>query len=434
MSLSILKAKAAAALFGHDNATQEERNLRNIIWSGAFVGFIDGGIVTYLPVYLARLGASPAIMGLLSSGPQLINMLLYLPGGVFVERQSNLVRLVNWNVFLHRSGYLLIAALPFLLADVHIPLAAAIIWSLINATTSFFWPALLAVIQRAVPPNLRPRATGGRWATMTVVAALLIPSLGYMLDHMPFPTGYQLAFIVSFVCSLPNIYFFSRIRIPPAPRRDSDGGGQQQSSRLRSFFGPFLASSLFVRYNVGTALFRVCLSMPAGLFSLFWVRELQATDTWIGLRGMVGYATLAVSYTIWGRVAHNMGHRRLLFISGAALGIYPVATGLSPSVEWLLPAAMIWGIGVAGIDIGLVDMLMVTCPSGRQPSFIAIANLLASAENVVGPLIGAALAPLIGIKMALILSGILVLGSIVFFLLLPNREQEHAAHAAYAAP
>ncbi len=427
-----LLAKLTGALFGHATDTQEQHNLRNIIWSGAFVGFIDGGIVVYLPIYLARLGASPAIMGLLSSGPMLINMLLYLPGGAFVERQSNLVRLCNQMVFIHRLGYVAIAALPFFLADPQIPLAAVIIWSAINTTHTFFWPALLSVIQRGVSPKLRPRATGGRWAAMTLVAAILIPILGYVLDHMPHPTGYQLAFVLSFVGALPNMYFFGRVRLPQVVRQPKNGERQPMGERLGAFFRPFFESKPFVRYNLATALFRVCLSLPAGLFSLFWVQDLQATDTWIGLRGMVGFASLAVAYAIWGRLANRIGHRMLMVVAGGLMGLYPIVTGLSTSVEWLLPAAVIWGVGVAGIDIGLVDMLLATCPEGRQPTFIAIGNLLASAESFAGPLIGAALAPLIGIQTALLLSGLLVLASLVCFSLLPNREQEQAAHDAQA--
>ena len=119
----------------------------------------------------------------------------------------------------------------------------------------------------------------------------------------------------------------------------------------------------------------------------------------------------------------------VLLVAGATLGVYPIVTGLAQSVEWLLPAAAFWGMGVAGIDIGNVDMLLLNSPEKRKPSFVAIGTMLASAENFVGPLIGAALAPLIGMQRALLLSGVLIIISVVFFLLLPSREQEYAIHA-----
>jgi MFS family permease len=433
LSLRSLQATATSALFGRAHDV-EGRNLRNIICSGFFVGFIDGGIYTYLPVYLARLGASPGIMGLLSAGPQLISMLLYVPSGALVERQSNLVRLVNLTVMMHRSGYLLLAALPFFLAAPQIPLTAALIWSAIYATVSFSWPAILVVIQRAVSPSLCPRAMGGRWAAMTVVAAVLIPLLGYALDHAPSPAGYQLVFVLSFVGSLPNMYFFSRVHVPPNLHRILSDDQRPTSERLREYLHPFIKNRLFMRYNVATAVFRICLSMPAGLYSLYWVDSLKATDTWIGLRGMVGFGVLALGYGVWGRIAHRIGHRRVLFIAGATLGVYPILTGMAHSAAWLLPAAAVWGVGMAGIDIGLVDMLLLSAPEDRKPSFVAVGNMLACAENSTGPLLGAALATIIGLTNALLLSGILAVASVGLFLFLPSREQEYAIHATQRQP
>ena len=147
-----------------------------------------------------------------------------------------------------------------------------------------------------------------------------------------------------------------------------------------------------MRFNLATGAFRICLSMPAGLYSIYWVDYLNASDTLIGIRGAVAYAALAFAYWMWARVTNRIGHRRLLIIS-ALIGFYPITTGLAPSAGWLLLAAVIWGLFVAAIDIGFVDMLLLACPEGRQPTFVAAANLLSSAENFAGPLIGAALGP-----------------------------------------
>jgi hypothetical protein len=56
--------------------------------------------------------------------------------------------------------------------------------------------------------------------------------------------------------------------------------------------------------------------------------------------------------------------------------------------------------------------------------------MLASVEVMIGPLVGAALASIIGVAEALVVSGVLQLASAVFFFLLPNREQEMRMHIA----
>ena len=45
-------------VLGRNVATVEDRNYRNLLLSGAWFGPIEGGIFTYLSVFLARLGAT----------------------------------------------------------------------------------------------------------------------------------------------------------------------------------------------------------------------------------------------------------------------------------------------------------------------------------------------------------------------------------------
>jgi MFS family permease len=251
-----------------------------------------------------------------------------------------------------------------------------------------------------------------------------------MTDRVTFPIGYQLAFLVSFFGALPSLYFFGKVRIPPFRAASIQGDSRRSlRTRWREFSSPFLESPRFVRYNAAVALFRTCLALPVGLFSIYWVDYLHASDTWIGIRGSVGYASLVVGYWFWGRIAGRIGHRRLLFIS-LLIGFYPITTGLATSAVWLAPAAVVWGLFAAAIDIGTVDMLLVACPEGRQPSFVALANVLAAVELFIGPLLGAALAQIVGVPAALITSGVLQILSGVLFFLLPTRAQERQDHAA----
>ena len=426
-----LRASLSGLVRGKKPQTIEERNARNLVLSGAWLGFIDGGILTYLSVWLARLGATPAQLGWLSSGPQLVNMLALLPASAYAERQGDQVRLANRAALIARSGYLLIALLPLLMPSAAIP-AAIIIWSLFALPSAVFLPAFMSVIQRAVPPQMRARTNADRWALYSTVGALAIPCIGFMIDRMGFPQGYQIAFAISFFGALPNLYFFGKIVLPPFKSdRPNAAAAPGLRTRLARFVRPFFEHRRFVRFNAATAAFRVCLAMPAGLFSIYWVDYLNASDTLIGIRGALGYVALVFAYGLWARVVRRIGHRGLLFIS-ALIGLYAITTALAPTALWLLPAALLWGIFVAAIDIGLVDMLLLACPEGRQPTFIGLANVLASAELFIGPLIGAALAEAIGIPAALIVSGVLQIMSGVFFVLLPSRAEEEREHAAQA--
>jgi hypothetical protein len=71
----------------------EDQNYRNLLINGAWLGPIDGGILNYLPVYLARLGASVSVLSLLTSGAALMGILAYIPGGAYAERHRDMVKL-----------------------------------------------------------------------------------------------------------------------------------------------------------------------------------------------------------------------------------------------------------------------------------------------------------------------------------------------------
>jgi MFS family permease len=414
----------AEDLRAHTADTVEGRNYRNLVISGSWVGLIEGGINTYLPVFLARLGATPTVMGLLTSGQFLIGTLAYIPGGAYAERHTDQVRLANITSIITRSAYLLIALLPLLFSLSDVPAAAIIVWALAGIPTAVFTPSFFTVVQQAVPLRWRAQFLGFRWAAMTTVSAISIPLFGVFLDHTPFVPGYQVVFMISFVAALLHMVNFGRVRVPPFVRqRTADQVPRGLLAQARQFLHPFAASRLFVRYSLATVGFRLALYLPYSLYSIYWVDNLHATDTVIGLRGGVGYALLAVGYIVWGRLANRWGDRRVLLVSGLGFGLYPLLTALVPSMEWLPLAAAIWGLTGSGLDIGLFGMMMALSPEDKRPRFIAATYVLSSATSFVGPLLGAALAGSLGVRGALLLGGALQIASALLFLRLPCREE-----------
>jgi MFS family permease len=353
-------------------------------------------------------------------------MLSFIPGGLYVERRGgNFVWLVGWTAVLSRTSYLLIGLLPFFLPASYIPMAVVAVWSLATIPNSIFMPAWTAVMQKAISPRLRGQLNGTRWGLLSVVSAIAITVFGYLLDRVPFPRGYQIVFAISFAAAVLHSYFWVKVKSPPfVPVRAPSSQGVTFGQRLRTFLRPFAESRPFVRYILATLVYRLMINMPVALFSIFWVRDLDASNTMIGLRGTAGYVALVFGYGFWGSMANRLGHRNMLLIGGYLLGFYPLLTSQAPSMEWLIPIAVIWGFNAAAIDIGFFDTLLAVCPEGRQPTFAAAANMLASIVAFVAPLIGAGLASLFEVRTTLLIIGIVQIASATLFLLLPSREQE----------
>ena len=143
---------------------------------------------------------------------------------------------------------------------------------------------------------------------------------------------------------------------------------------------------------------RIAINLPAALYTIYWIRSLNATDLWIGWQATTGKLALIVGYFFWPRIIDRKGHNLLLVICSAGLGLYPVLTGLVQGQEWLPLVSIIQGFFVTGIDLSFFDTLLSVCPPDRRPSFIAANTFLASLIIFLAPLMGSFLSDVIDIR------------------------------------
>ena len=399
--------------------TQEERNARLLYLNSAMAGVGLGGIVAFMPVFLARLGVDSTVMGWFNSAPALLTVFFLIPGAVIAERNPDQVKVRVRYVQIIRLSYLVCALLPFVVPATYLPWALIAIWALKTFPEAVAIPAWTAVMANAIRPSQRAQINGVRWALMSLVMAASSAFFGWLLDRIVFPLNYQVVFFLSFALAGLDPFFFAHIKIPagtvPVVSRT-----QHLLARVREYFGPVLVHKPFGLYLLSTILYRIALNMPAPLLSLFWVNELQASDTLIGLRGTVGYGALVVGYVFWGRSANRLGHVRVLTWGAMGLALYVLLTAFIPSAWWLLPAAGLWGLAAGGVDIGLFDLMLASCPKERQPLFAAVWSMVANGAIFIGPLIGAALARATSLRTALIIAALAQALTTLPFIALPK--------------
>src|SRR5262245_16725877 len=107
----------------------EERNVRNVLIDGMGVGLVSG-VATFLSVFLVRLGASPFLVGLLTSMPALTGMLLAVPIGRLLERQRNIVPWYSRARVWVLGSYALTGLVPFLFPLDIAPIMIIAIWAI----------------------------------------------------------------------------------------------------------------------------------------------------------------------------------------------------------------------------------------------------------------------------------------------------------------
>lgn len=405
----------------------EERNVRHLMWQTACAGLVQGGITTFLPVMLARMGASAVTVSALSSGLALTTIAMALPAGPIVDRQRHLV---GWSARYYYSIRVIFAliALAAFLPPEWAALVCVALWAAHGIPAAIGNNAWYGVLAEAVSPRRRPAINGARWALLGFVSAVCVAVFGRTLDLIPFPYGYQLVFMVSAIGGALGIWFYSRIEIPAREPRVAEAvGGWRQ--KVAGIVEPLREGGDFLHYTIGTSILRLGLNLPIGLFSLFWVNELAASDTWIGLRSTVGNIALTGGYYAWGRLAGRLGHRRTLGFAALGLSFYPALTAASPTVEWLLPAALIWGLFASGIDMSLFEGLLEVCPADRRAELVAVNTFVANVIMFGAPLLGAAMAEVMGIRAVMWIAAALHLAAVAAVIVMARRAPRPAPAA-----
>ncbi len=399
----------------------EDRNVLRLHADIALQGIVAGGAAAYLSVFVVRLGASPLLVGLLSSLPSLVMALLALPAGRYVERQPDLIRVVTRSRQAFRLSYLLIAIVPWVLPDLA---AAAIvaIWAVAAAASAFANVSFTAAMAEAVPPRRRAGAISLRYAIHAVVTAATLPVTGWVLDSLPFPLGYQVVFLVSFAAAMGSVWVYSKIVLPDQAIRPRERSRVSVRERLRQLPALVTEHRRFLDYVVSTGVFRIGINLPAALWSIYWVKNLQLADSSIALVSMVNNISAVLGYFYWGRMAKKRGHGPVLAISGVGLASYPLITALSRSLPPIILAGAAGGWFSAGINLAFFNVLLAVSPDDRRSAFVSVDTLVAQTIAFAGPLMGAALTDWIGIREALVIATVFRLAGGLLFIIRRVRD------------
>ncbi len=399
--------------FNNPSIPQEYRqNFIHLYFDIAWFGILSGSALNFLNVYAARLGASGLQIGLLGAMPAVVSLFLSIPAGNWLQTRP-VGKAVFWTAVLSRLGYLLWIPLPWLFGN------QGQIWALILITLATGIPmcglgiGFNALFAAAVPTEWRASVVGVRNVVQSLTFILSSLGTGFILDHLRFPSGYQVIFGIGALSAAMSTFhlFFIRPHTEPvsaAVRDLKPGAGREEKDRR-----PAWRASL--RLDIWRTPYRRILLVLLGfhmaqylalpLFALYTVNELHLTDANIGLGTAFFYLTVLLGSTQLSRLEHKAGHHKLTGWGVIGMSIYPIAMALSHDAlhYYLLSIAggFVWAL-VAG---AYANYLLERIPEDDRPSHLAWYNIVLNAAVLFGSLAGPFLAGYIGIGVALIVFG-----------------------------
>ena len=396
-----------------DASPQQRRNFILIQIDGAGVGLANA-VGPFLPVFLARLGASNFQVGLLTALPGVTGLLMSLAVGRFLQRQPNIVPWYSLSRFAFVLSYGLIG-LVAMLAPTGLVVPAILALVAAGTLPQIVLNVCFSVVMNGIAgPEGRYELMSRRWSILGLTYALAVALAGQLLVRFAFPGNFEALFMALSVGGLVSLYFSSKVVLPDQtpPRRSPQLGWRE---RLQGLRGALQTEKRFVAFVSRRFIFVSGVALAAPILPLYFVRVAQASDAQIGLISTAQTITVLLGYRLWTGVSKARGPRRVLLLTTLGMAIYPALVAASGNIALIIALAALSGLFQAGLDLVFFDELMRTVPEDRTAQFVAVAQFAQYMCSVAGPILGTVAADHIGLGGALLVSAGLRLIAVLLF-------------------
>lgn len=404
---------------------QAERNIWylyvEIFWAAIFMA-----AMAFNATYALRLGAPNTLIGWMSSFPALLAMITMMPAARFLETKSDRAPWLKWSLLVGRFPFLLVALVPWAFRQHQVEIIVAIL-ILRAIPMNFFSAGFSPLMADLIPLRDRAQILANRSIIHSATVAVCTFFYGQWMDaaaNLPwatFPLNYQIVYIVGGVGALMSTFYISKLRVPETKviqRRPRPTAQRLSLRQLKESLVTMVRDNRdFVRIVVNTLVFNLGAWLVMSLYMIFFVKELQATDGWIGLNTTLANLGVIVGHIIWQRVIRKLGYDRSLLVAVIPAASYAFLVALFPDLTLIL----VWGILInlvnPGVNLTHYNILVQLCPEERRASYMALFSSIMNVGAFLGPMAGVALAGVIDIRWVLILGGaIRLFGALMFHL------------------
>jgi len=276
----------------------------------------------YLPLYIQRLGGSPADIGLVKSASALAGLFLYPLGGYIADKQGR-VKLVSIATFLYAFSFI-----PFAYAPNWETLAIA---SFLQNLVLFYAPILTVLQADSMPVGMRGQ---GFAIALSIPSALGIISPfigGYLVDGMGIQPAMHLIYIVGFGAGiLVAVLRWFTLKETLDPKIAVKIDYRNLPQLFKDSYGSFVETLRWMPPEIkALAVMQVMQVFFIGMASSFWV--VYAT-TFIGISATLWGLNSAIQGGVnmllaipAGKMMDRLGRKRLLVAMMAITPVFPIA-------------------------------------------------------------------------------------------------------------
>ncbi len=403
---------------GRGQYDSQERNIA-LLYVEIAAASVMTAAANFNSAFALRLGASNALIGLMTSLPALITMLGMIPASAIVERQQKRWPMMLRSLEITRLLWFPLVLIPWVVPQ---PYQAPAFVALL---TFRFLPILVfsagfdSALADMVPPRLRAQVFS--WRNIIATAAVIV-SLALVrpwLELAVFPLNYQVVYLIGGIAGMVSQVFLRRIQVPDSlPRVPAE---RRRGMSLRAMRDAVAGNRQYVRFLTNSLVANSGAYLASPLYILYYVRTLNASDGWIASATLAANIAAMVGYVVWRRFLPRLGESKTLRGTFPLTGLYPLLIALSGSLNGVILVILWYGVISPGLNLSHYNTLLEVCPQARRPTYISVYSSVNNAFAFVLPLLAVALANRFGIVPVMAAASVLwVVGGLMFSL---NRVQ-----------
>ena len=397
-----------------------KRNFRNVQIDAVGVG-LAGAAGPFLPVFLARLGASNFQVGLLTTMPGLAGLFLAFMIGRFLQTRRRIVPWFSLSRLMVLSSYAVTGLVTLLIPRQHAVVSTLAIWAFASLPQTALSVCFSVVMNAVAGREGRYSLLSRRWAILGLTNFAATFMVTEFLDRIAFPLNYAIMFLGLSLGGLISFYFSSRISLPeqtPPPLATSKTIG----ATIRDTLTLLRQNPAFVSMSAKRFVYLSAVTLATPVLPLYFVRVVGATDAQIGTINMTFTFFLLGGYLIWPRMSRWRGGRFVLLATTLGMVLYPLLTATTRHVPSIIGFAAIAGLFQGGLDLVFFDEYMKTIPEEYSAILVSLGQSVQYLAAIAAPLIGTSLASVLGLGGALWVSaGLRFVGFLLF--LVPLRKK-----------
>jgi MFS family permease len=364
------------------NTNTERSNFLHLVADIAWFGLAMASTSRFLSIYAIRLGATPFELGLIAALPGLA---LLFSTGMSIwwrRRYRNSVRALLWPAFGFRLAFLLPALAPLFPPEWQVAwlIAAATLPAIPQGVAGAIF---IVLMRESVNDALLTRLQSRRQLALNVTVAISAVAFGVLLEAVPFPTNYQIMFVLAFVFTMFSQWHVTRVReMFPAPVVAAMV--QQPVTRIWKSVDFQMVGNL--TFFMHLAFFSVIAVVP-----LYLVEHMGASESYVAMFGMVELAAGALMASLADRLIRRVGSRTLIALAMLGTALAPIIIAFAPSLELALVAGAISGAAWTLASISIFSLLIERVHAEDMPRATVAFQQLVALAIFIGPLIGSTL-------------------------------------------